>query len=419
MRTPLRVYTEPHILRGQGLDPIDLRLDPGSQVDVTRPEGPGYVRFEDLYQIGDSVTDAFDRMTAPAIVTFPEDIFYLHGFPYHGGAIDCRKGLVRGIVGSGSGKIHDDSAGGTIFELVEGSSSIKPGDPQAPTQAMGGTTQLWLIRNVDNLGGATYRNFQLRGSDQGHNFHGLNVFLPVGPIHISNVKVSGVTGSNGAPPGETFGISAYAGSTESVLIEHCEVDGRRSGETGMVSHSAAGLTVGRSIGATIRNCRTHHNGAASMVTYRAFDVTIEDCYMGNPGPLTHTEEPSLRGWAANHEEGDGLVHRNCTYAGSSVNPTVHVSHSNTDRSYDIGGVTRSAVDGSLEVINPVYSDIRSNRYFYITSWTTGVDGTVNNDSMVTPPTVTGPEGDPLAYVWAHGGNTIINPEYPATDDSIL
>lgn len=379
------------------------RLMRAPAVTSDRPTGPGYVRYEDLYQPGDSVGAALNRLATPAIVTFPEGVFLLNGFQYYGGAIDCKKTMVRGIIGSGSGILFDESRG-TIFKMVPNSSSfVKGTSPETPTQAQGGTTQVWVIRCVGAEGDVRFENFQIVGTEQGHNYNGLYAYHVQGSTTIKNVKVSGVAGDNGAPPGETFGISAYQGNMGTTVIENCEVDGRRSGAAGSPWYSAAGITSGQSIGATIRGCHSHHNGAAAFVFYRAFDGVFENNICGTTDPAAHATT-NLRGWGVNQEETAGIVHKNCTYRHGAVNQGVHISHSNTNRSFQYTGwPSRSVVDGSLKVVNPTFTDIWGNNYFYIQSWLTGVDGTSNNDSMVTPPLVTLADGvTHLPYKWAHG-----------------
>lgn len=402
-----RLYTYDKLAQAWRSRYSSVSITPATPPEVEPPTGPGYVRYQDLHQEGDTVGQALNRLDRPAIVTFPPGIFLLQDFLHHGGAIDCKKQFVRGIIGSGSGVLHDEGAGGTIFKMAENSSTMA-GTPAAPSQSQGGSTQLWVIRAVDVEGDLTFKNFQIKGTEQGHNYHGLYAFLPQGRITISNVKVSGVAGDNGAPPGETFGISAYAGTTNQVVIENCEVDGRRSDEPGALWYSAAGITTGRSIGSVIRNCHSHHNGAASFVFYRAFDALLENCIIGTTEPRRHAYSTTLRPGRVNQEETDGIVHRNCVYLHGDQNQGVHITHSNTNRSFTIGGVTRSVVDGSLIVHNPVYTNIWGDNYFYIESWLTGIDGTVNNDSMVTPPAVKRTDGTNLPYKWAHGPHYLIS-----------
>lgn len=387
-----------------------VRRGDSNGIDIgVRPTGPGYVRYEDLYQPGDSVGAALNRLATPAIVTFPEGVFLLNGFQYNAGAIDCKKTMVRGIIGSGSGTLFDESRG-TIFKMVPNSSSfIRGTSPQTPSQAQGGTTQVWVIRCVDAEGDVRFENFQIVGTEQGHNYNGLYVYHPQGNITIKNVKVSGVAGDNGAPPGETFAIHAYQGNLGLTTIENCEVDGRRSSVSGAEWFGSAGITSGQSIGAIIRNCHSHHNGAASFVHYRAFDVLFENNICGTTDPTAHSAAPGLKPGMVNEEETAGIVHKNCTYRHGAVNSGVHITHSNTNRSFQYTGwPSRSVADGSLKVVNPTFTDIWGNNYFYVQSWLSGTDGTTNNDSMVTPPLVTQADGvTHLPYKWSHGATQTI------------
>lgn len=393
------------------MSPFTRRIQQAAiQLDQTadgRPTGPGYVRYEDLYQSGDSVTDAMNQLTSPAIVTFPEDLFLLNNFISYTkggvmvtGAINCEASLCQGIIGSGRGTFGGST--GTIFQMVANSSTLG-GSSYAPTQAQGGTTQVWMIRSVGAVGDMTFKNFQLVGTEQGHNYNGLYCFTPAGNITIQNVFVNGVPGDNGAPPGETFGISAYQGNLGHTIIDNCEVDGRRS--IGGEWIGAGGITTGRSNGATITNSTAHHGRASSaFVFYRAFNGSVSNCVWGT------TDTPQITTGTlphcVNHEVASGILHNNCTYYAPSSKP--HISFSNNHETVTLSGTTYSCVDGSLKVVNPVYNNAFGDNYLYIESWLTGVDGTTNDDSMVDPPLVTLPDGvTHKPYKWAHGTNQLI------------
>lgn len=373
-----------------------------------RPSGPGFVRYEDLYVSGDTVTDALRRLSTPAIVTFPPGKFMLSGFPYYGGAIDVPKAQnCLGIIGSGRGTLGGNT--GTIFQMIPGTSSFVTGtSPETPAQAQGGTTQVWVMRCVGTLGSVRFENFQIVGAAEGHNFGGLYVYHPRGDTTIRNVLVCGTEGNNGAPPGETFAISVYQGNMGKILIEDCEVDGRRV--IGGEWFAAGGITCGQSIGAVVNRCTAHHQRASSpFVFYRSFDGTLNDCVWGTTDPL-QTSLSNVRPVSeVNQEVASGIVHNNCTYNHCTPNRMTHITHSNNHMVCQYTDWSpRSCANGTLKVVNPTYNDIWGDNRLYISSWITGVDGTTNDDSMTTPPLVTQSDGvTHIPYVWSHNTNTVI------------
>ena len=353
----------------------------GSADEAERPTGPGYVRYEDLYRPGDSVTDAMNRLTSPAAVTFPPDEFLLTDFKSFtksgvltNGAINCDANLVRGIIGSGRGTLGGST--GTVFKMVPNSSTVG-GTAVTPTQTQGGTTQVWIVRAIQCASALTFRNFQLVGTAQGHNYHGLGIYKPAGDVTIQNVLISGTEGNNGAPPGETFGFGVTMGSAvNKLLIEDCEYDGRRSTAAGSEWFGAGGFHAGQSVGTIFNRCTAHHTRVSSPgVWYRSFDGQMNSCVWGTTDPkvITNGNRPVS---AVNAEVCSNITLTDCTFWHEDTNHGTHITWSNNNVPVTFpDGPTRSPVDGTLRVVNPTWNDVWGNGYFYIQSWTTGVDGT--------------------------------------------
>lgn len=397
------------------MSPFTRRMQQGAiqlgQTSDGRPTGPGYVRYEDLYQSGDSVTGAMNRLTTPAIVTFPEDEFLLNDFISYTasgvqttGAINCDSNLVRGMIGSGKGTLGGST--GTVFRMVANSSTLG-GTAAAPTQAQGGTTQVWIIRAVGNNGPMTFKNFQIVGAAEGHNFHGLYIYKPQGNVLCEDLLIAGTEGDNGAPPGETFGLSTSMQSSYQITYNNVEFDGRRSTAAGAEWFGAGGLTVEKTVGATINNCSAHHQRVSScFVFYHTYNSTLNDCVWGTSDPPQITT--GTYGHSVNHEVCSGIVHNNCTYHMSTQNQGTHITFSNNHMTDTVDGTTYSCVNGTLKLVNPTWNDVWGDSYLYIQSWLTGTDGTTNDDSMVDPPLVVQSDGAThIPYKWAHGTNQLI------------
>lgn len=356
---------------------------------TVRPSGAGYVRYEDLYKKGDTVTAAMARLTKPAIITFPEGRFECSNFStgYNTG-ISIPK-IARGIWGSGRGTLGGST--GTIFTMKANSSTKKS---LVPAQSSGGTTPTTLMMHSGSTAGGSYGQFQVAGTEQGHIFHGLTIFNPGGQVSMSDVLVTGWAGNNGAPPGETFGLTIHGGQNHT--LTRVEADGRRV--NGGPSIGAVGITYQDTVGGRLVDCAAHHCRASSVVFFQSFNVTTENIKVGR----ADDRAPGVSaGGGINHERTSGCVHNNPTILTRDTNRGVHVTHSNDKFVLNSGGKSYSTVNGTLKIVNPTFNDIWGNKKFYVETWTpywTGNTMTVSNPPRV----LTAGAKTNLAYKWAFG-----------------
>lgn len=357
---------------------------------TTRPSGGGYVRYEDLYQKGDTVTEAMARLTTPAIITFPAGRFECTNFAtgYNAG-ISIPK-IAKGIWGSGRGTLGGST--GTVFTIKSGTSS-KQG--LVPTQSSGGTTPTTVMMHSGSLSGASFGQFQVAGTEQGHIFHGLAVYNPGGQVTMDDILVTGWAGDNGAPPGETFGLTVHGG--ENHILTNVEADGRRA--VGGESFGAVGITYQDTVGSSMIDCASHHCVASPVVLFQSFNVTTHNIKIGRA-------DDRVRGVTAggglNHERTSGCLHNNPTIMTREPRRGVHMTHSNDKFLLTRGGKTYSTANGTLKVVNPTYNDIWGDNKFYVETWSpywTGNTMTVSN-----PPKVLKDDGKTtLNYKWAFAG----------------
>lgn len=381
-------------VHGRGLDwmPPTSR-PPAGGIDPTT--GATYVTYESLYQAGDSVTQALNRAPIRSVVTFPEDEFVLTDFAARtvggidtGAGINLQNNRVAGLWGSGRGTLGGSS--GTVFRLAEGSST-KGGDPAwTPTQAQGGTTQTRVIRCIGNAG-VVLKNFQVVGSAQGHNFHGVMIESQSGPVLVEDLLIAGWEGDNGAPPGETSGLGVSMASAHPAIVRRVEVDGRRV--IGGPSYGTVGIHMMRTLDALVEDCHVHHQRiSAACVAYHSYGTLWRRCVMG---------DHSANGWPYNSECSANVTIDDCDF-GQPTGRVLHINWSTTTHSDTWAGITHSSADGRLLVKGcrwPNREDFGGR--LAIESWTSGIDGS-NTDTMVTPPHVVNAAGQGLSYRWVHG-----------------
>lgn len=71
--------------------------------------------------------------------------------------------------------------------------------------------------------GIEIAGFTLRGTNQGHNYGGLNVGYSTG-AYLHDLKITGIPGSSSSPPGETFALGAW--HANNYRYEDIVLDGR-------------------------------------------------------------------------------------------------------------------------------------------------------------------------------------------------
>ena len=142
---------------------------------------------------------------------------------------------------------YSSSAGGWVGAGIDRTVIAMPAYTSAqgarvPAQATGDTNQFTLVR-VD--GSASVSGLTLLGTPQGHLYNGLQIFRG-DRARITDVRIKGIPGDNGAPPGETFSLNNYR-STDTT-ITGLEVDGTDSSGTpvaasGIGNNYCSGLAV--------------------------------------------------------------------------------------------------------------------------------------------------------------------------------
>lgn len=351
---------------------------PQFPVTVERKSGPGYVRYEDLYVAGDDLQDVVNRVTGNRALTFPEGVFKIPNnfkYGYYNGVRMGHRDLGAGCRGfSGSGR-------NTIFEM---DSSNLTGWPS-------GASPYYLIETVPHDSDpeieVEHSNYQIRGTNLGHEYHGLHLDRCTGVI--DNVYINGITGYDKVPPGETGSIS-FRRMHNGLHIKNVEIDGRRNGE--LVASSP--IMPNYSSNVTMDNVYVHHTltGGGGIAWFNSSDSVVNNFraeYIGSgPG--------KRGGYGANHEQTTRITYNNPTIIcnRNEVGGTLHMSL-NADPA-------RGGVDCELIINNPTWdaTAVGGGR-FCVETWL--LDGQMQR----TPPKVYDANGDPLEYYYinpyANGG----------------
>lgn len=386
------------------------RPDRGSDERVNGGQTP-IVWYEDLYVTGDTVSQALARLVTPAVVAFPEGRFQQADFRQSGGPYSMVwPAKCLGVWGSGRGAVGSNV--GTIFSMVPNSSTRAS---EVPPQNNSTPCPFKMVYHGGINGVASYGQFHLEGTEQGHIYHGLQVFGFNNDLIMQDVLTNGMYGNNGAPPGETFNIELHgnnAGANPTYL--RVESDGRRA--IGGPSYSAVGLDIANCQQGTMRDCYSHHTVASSVVLYESFNINTFNVKCGDPSDTDGTGIDGFNaGGRLNQERTAGCVHTDMQFHAVFKNrgKTVHVTHSNDT-------VTRGAFttkDGTVKFINPKFNDIWGDNKFYIQSWHpywTGcsMDG-LNKTGIPAQSFAVNTDGSPLvAYKYVHdpgsGGFTTAN-----------
>lgn len=370
----------------------------GPNTTAARPSGPEYIRYEDLYRSGDSVSGALRRLTQPKIVTFPEGRFEVSDFS---SATQCAievPSICRGIVGSGRGTLGGSR--GTVFAIRPWSSTKGNGARDSsgrlfvPPQDNSTPCQLNVLKQVNQRASAVWKNFQVAGTEQGHIFSAMQVHNTSGGNVFEDLLINGWFGDNGAPPGETSALAVAGAGLHTVT--RVEADGRRA--PGGEIYGAMGLTFQSTAGAVFRDCYTHHMRAANYVMYQSVDGYMINC----------TSDAASAG---SKGIGNGGINLERTAGWTLVNPTiigrpnkVHLSHSNDNWTLDASGVRKSINNGSLKIVQPTYNDLWGDRLLYVQSWSPYGNG----DTQSTAPLVTIHDWSTrLQYKWVHQRHQLI------------
>jgi hypothetical protein len=336
---------------------------------VTRPTGTGYVRYEDLYRAGDDLQTVINKVTGKRVLTFPEGVFaiptnFRYGYK-DGVRLGTRSGGpgCRGLAGSGRN---------TIFRMASSNQpkTTSGGSPYMLIQACASSAEPVL--------NAEFRNFQLQGTNLGHEYNGLRLARASGIV--DNVYINGITGYDRVPPGETGSLCLYQSS--SLRVSNTEVDGRRAG----VRVSASPVLVNYSKGITFQDCYFHHSlaGGGGIAWYWSSDSTVTRVrseYIGSGGG-------KLSGYCFNHEQSTRITY-NSPVMICDRKTTLHTLHMSLNSNGATGGT-----DCVLTVNNPKW-DATSVGAGMLCIETWGIP----NQAQKSAPRVYGPTGAPLAFKW--------------------
>lgn len=407
---------------------------------IVRPTGTDYVRYEDLEQAGDAVTTTIignqtirqygdtvfqtiiDRCPTNKWITFPAGVFEINtpGWDAAGGI--AGSGAVRwpktsyGAIGNyppGTGwdNLAPDNVR-TVFRVKENT---------APAQNVAGS---WFQAGFGGSVKQTWANIHFEGTEQGMQvagdtgnnsgpgndgtshrlFTNAQFWNTADGSSARDILSTGNFGNNGAPPGETFGVSWYH-STNAILCR-VSVDGRRA--AGGSIYSAAGITFGNTLGGTMTDCYTHHNGQAGIVFYQTANCQTYGCRLGDPADhTTNHVNGSANGDWLNHERTTGNVHTDMDLHVFSVGKAQrpHVSHSNDSWTLSRSGQNIPIDNGTLKFVNQTHSNILFSGSGYPLAIATWVPYSTGN-TMTTDnkPVVVAADGvTSVAAKWSCGG----------------
>jgi hypothetical protein len=286
----------------------------------TRPTGPQYVRWEDLYVSGDTMQETFNRVTPDAagvsrIMTMPEGLFEFTGFtggPFEGfrlgstGAAGC-----RGIVGSGRD---------TIIRPKANTTTADKGGQIAGTQ--------FSIQSRNNV---VLSNFTMKGTPQNGLSYGGFVLTSCHDAQISGLYLQGASpGYSNFPPGETFGMNLW--KSNRAVVSDCEVDGR---DDNGVRVCASPIGWNSASDASVYRTYVHHGLTGMLTFWKTINIYTEDFHSYSSA----TGGGILSGHAINHEQSSGTVRhvrpdlqlfgRYSNVTGHTDNSATHMSFGNT------------------------------------------------------------------------------------------
>lgn len=373
-----------------------------------RPSGPGYVRYEDLYRAGDTVSAALRRLTQRAVVTFPEGRFDATDFAEPNACAISVPAICSGIVGSGRGELGGST--GTVFG-IRPRTSTRLGS--VPTQE-GTPNEYNVLKCTDPSGPVEFRRFRVEGTDQGHGFSGFQYHNGPGrtphPTLFEDLLITGWEGDSGIPPGETSALAV--GGLGAHVIRRVEVDGRRA--PGGITYAAMGITVQNSVGALVDDCHGHHCRAATFVAFQSVNGVLRNFRSDAVLDKITGQRSELGNGSLNFERTTGWRVEGDRTRIVGRQRKVHVTHSNDSFVLTSGGVVYPVARGTLVLQVPagawngLWRPDETGDYLYVQSWTPYWNG----DTMsypATAPRLLRPDGTllPLLKYVAAGGRGVI------------
>ena len=336
-----------------------------------RPTGPNYVRYEDVYVSGDDLQAVVNRVTGNKVLTFPEGVFFIPNNFSNG----YRDGVRLGDPSGGPGcRGFAGSGRNTIFKMASSNQTgwVSGASPYMLIDAISSTAYPAIT--------VEFRNFQIQGTNLGHEYNGLRLERANGVI--DNLYINGISGYDKIPPGETGAISLN--KVTSLAITNTEIDGRRNG----VRVSSSPIMPNNSSNILVEDCYLHHTltGGGGIAWFNSSDSVVRNVrseYIGSGSG-------KLSGYCFNHEQSTRITYYDPIMVcdRNAVGGTLHMSL-NAD-------AARGGVDCVVTVNNPTWdaTSVGSGK-FCVETWT------MVGQQQVSPPLVYDASGNPLPFTWIH------------------
>lgn len=216
----------------------------------SEPAGPDIVGYETLSgsAFGPRVNTApAGKKVALAPGTFSFSDFLYGAYYTANSKVGGYGALIStaGLLGSGIDKTIVQMNANTMDATLI--SEVQNVDAYAANGHTGATTNSLSLLGFD-ASSVKLDGFTLRGTTQGAEFNGISVRYATSPV-ISNLKVTGIVGSDHVNPGETFSLNLFhcTGPT----LTDVEIDGQGVGASAIGPNSSSGGTFTR---ATSHNC---------------------------------------------------------------------------------------------------------------------------------------------------------------------
>jgi len=343
---------------------------------VTPPADPAdWVRWENIAKPGENLQQVLQKPELTGkILKLPKGVFEVPNFQNVSFSINIPSN-VKGLIGSGND---------TIIRIKEKSSTF---GYTVPTQAQGGTNQLYILRMNNGVQKQILSDVWFQGTEQGHLYNGIMVGKATPGTEVKNILVTGIPGDAGSPPGETFGINWW--QTNGGITRDVEVDGYRwTGDT--YENRVKGAKVGSSpIG---------WNSADNAKLYNAY---THDSKTGMPTfwQSNNAETWNLQsignGAGINHEESFGIIHHQPVIHGSANKNHISFMSQRGDGALTVIGATTDTWTGVGVAPGPIG---KGAKMLVLTPNNYGSDG----NKIVTRPTIVLDDSvTPQPYTWAH------------------
>jgi hypothetical protein len=334
-----------------------------------------WVRWENIAQPGENLNQVLAKPALTGkVLKLPAGVFEISDFRDVSAAFRIPK-TVKGLIGSGND---------TIIRIKPNTSTY---GWSVPTQAQGGTNQLYILRMNNGVEPQILSDVWFQGTEQGHLYNGIMIGQSKPGTTVERILVTGVPGDAGAPPGETFGIGWW--QTNGGITRDVEVDGYRwTGDT--FKDRVKGEKVGAS-----------PIGWSSSNDAKLYNAYTHDSLNGMP---TFWQSNNAETWnlqsirnnaGLNHEESFGIVHHQPVIYGSANHQHVGFMSQRGDGKLTIIGATTDTWTGVGNEPGPIG---KGNKMLVITPKRYGTDG----NKIVTRPIIVLDDGvTPHPFTWAN------------------